>query len=246
MPPPQLRVLPFESAPGADNMAADEVLLRTAIGGRATLRFYAWSEATLSLGYFQPARVRQENPLLSRLPYVRRCSGGSALVHHFEVTYALALPAGKPWQGEQPWLGLMHEIIAEALGALGVPASLQASQRRAAPFQGTLCFKHLTAGDILVDAAKVVGSAQRKQRGALMQHGGVLLAKSPYAPVLPGIKDLCGLNIQDHELVAAIRKAFRSRTGWNLGFEGLNGKEMDLQRELKAAKYSQPSWNDKR
>jgi lipoate-protein ligase A len=227
-------------------MAADEVLLRTAIGGRGTLRFYAWSEATLSLGYFQSAQIRQENRLLSTLPYVRRCSGGSALVHHFEVTYALALPAGRPWQVQKPWLGFMHEIIAGALGALGIPAGLHVPQRDSGPFQGSLCFKHLTSGDVVVNTAKVVGSAQRKQQGALMQHGGILLARSPHAPVLPGIKELCGIELERNDLVAAILKAFRRRSGWSLSLEELSSKEIDLQFELKTAKYSQPSWNEKR
>jgi len=72
------------------------------------------------------------------------------------------------------------------------------------------------------------------------------LERSPHAPVLPGIKELSGINLESNELVAAVLKAFRSRTGWNLSFEELNRKEIDLQLELKAAKYSQPSWTDKR
>src|SRR5260370_24578211 len=104
MPPIQIRTLPLESADGAHNMAADQLLLRAAAEGEAALSFYSWSEATLSLGYFQPANVRTTDPLLSKLPYVRRSSGGAALVHHCELTYALALPAGKPWQGEGSWL----------------------------------------------------------------------------------------------------------------------------------------------
>src|SRR2546429_99084 len=96
---PLCRVLPFESAAGAWQMAADEALLESAsLSNVASFRAYAWTEATLSLGYFQPSALRLTDPLLAPLPYVRRASGGATLVHHREVTYALALPAGAPWQ----------------------------------------------------------------------------------------------------------------------------------------------------
>jgi len=242
----RLRIVPFEADHGGPNMAADEVILRTALGGQATLRFYAWSEATLSLGYFQPARVRWEDQCLSSLPYVRRPSGGSALVHHFEVTYALALPAGPPWQEKGSWLTRMHGVIAESLRSLGVAARLHAPSGAAEAFPSPLCFQHLTSGDIVVDVAKVVGSAQRKQHGALMQHGGILLAGSPHAPSLPGIKELCGINLESNGIIPAIEKVFRAHTGWELFREPLSAQERELQRELVVGKYASGSWNDKR
>src|SRR5438093_13282662 len=107
-----VRLLPYAVADGPHNMAADEALLESAVAGAASLRFYGWAEATLSLGYFQPERSRQQYARLARLPFVRRPSGGHALVHHHEVTYALALPVGRPWQAGEPWLCRMHEIIA--------------------------------------------------------------------------------------------------------------------------------------
>src|SRR5262245_11340430 len=100
-------------------MAADETLLEAALRGAASLRFYGWTEATLSLGYFQPERLRRGDDRLARLPFVRRPSGGNTLVHHNEVTYALALPAGPPWQAGPcrgtAWLCRMHTVIAAAL-----------------------------------------------------------------------------------------------------------------------------------
>src|SRR5438067_2477800 len=118
------RLLPYSVAPGAANMAADEVLLESAARGVASLRFYGWTEATLSLGYFQPESLRHTDERLAVLPYVRRASGGATLVHHHEVTYALALPPDQPWHGDRAWVGRMHGIIAAALNALGVGAHL--------------------------------------------------------------------------------------------------------------------------
>src|SRR5436190_22488839 len=115
---PAIRLLPFATADGPINMAADEVMLLGAADGIASLRFYGWSPATLSLGYFQPAAVRLSDPRLATLPWVRRASGGATLVHDRELTYALALPSGLPWQSEQSWMPRFHAIIAAAFARL--------------------------------------------------------------------------------------------------------------------------------
>src|SRR5208282_367825 len=171
-PPPTIRLLPYASADGPHNMAADEVMLQAAIGGLASLRFYAWPEPTLSLGYFQAERLRHDDSRLAGLPYVRRPSGGATLVHDHEITYALALPSGRPWQDGQrsgsPWLRRMHAIIANALASFGVPTRLHEPGGEQ-HFPGFFCFCHFSAGDVMVGSAKVVGSAQRRQRGALLQ-----------------------------------------------------------------------------
>src|SRR5262249_42325697 len=107
-------------------MAADEVLLESAALGVASLRFYRWTQAAVSLGYFQPAAARLADPLLAPLPFVRRLTGGQALVHHLEVTYALALPphlthlpCGERGRGEgSSWLCRMHQIVAAAFRRL--------------------------------------------------------------------------------------------------------------------------------
>src|SRR5947209_949950 len=112
-----VRLLPYSVASGPENMAADETLLRSAIEGTTSLRFYAWSPATLSLGYFQPESARRRDPLVADLPFVRRPSGGTALVHDHEVTYALALAPGSA-ASAAAWHQKMHGIIAEALAAL--------------------------------------------------------------------------------------------------------------------------------
>src|SRR4051812_32892006 len=105
-----IRLLPLESADGHTNMAADEVLLESALGGVASLRFYTWSAPTLSLGYFQHAAERAADANLSRLAWVRRSTGGAAIVHHHELTYALALPPGKEWASAEHWICRFHHI----------------------------------------------------------------------------------------------------------------------------------------
>jgi lipoate-protein ligase A len=233
-------------ADGAWNMAADEVLLEAAAAKTASLRFYGWSQPTLSLGYFQAEAVRRAYPRLEQLAWVRRPSGGAALVHHLELTYALALPTGAPWQKHgESWLRRMHTIITDALADLGVGARpCGADEER--ELGAVLCFLHHTPGDLLIDQAKVVGSAQRKQRGAILQHGGILFAASPYTPVLAGIRELAGRSISTEALSAAVAERFVRHTGWLLQrteWSLAEGRRID---ELVAGKYTQPAWNCKR
>jgi len=233
------------AADGPHNMAADEALLESAQASIATLRFYGWSTATVSLGYFQLKKARRDDERLANLPFVRRPTGGGALVHHHELTYALALPSGSPWQGRghRSWLCRMHTIIADALKELGVCPETVSKEEQA---RNLLCFHHLTPGDLVVGTAKIVGSAQRKQRGALLQHGSILLAASPYAPTLPGIRELTGKTILVPEFVAALKKAFMVKTGWTFTARDRAPTEQGRIETLVRSKYGQAAWNQKR
>jgi lipoate-protein ligase A len=239
------RRLPFAIADGPHNMAADEALLESAVAGIASLRFYGWSPPTLSLGYFQPARVREQDARLAHLSWVRRPSGGATLVHHHEVTYALALPAGPPWQTDEPWSRRMHTLIARALAGLGIAARLY-QPKDELPYEGLLCFHHFTPGDLMIGDAKVVGSAQRRQRQALLQHGGILLATSSHTPSLPGILELTGRRLAVGELVSALERELEAETGWRLEQGEWTATEARRIEELAAAKYGQEAWNGKR
>jgi lipoate-protein ligase A len=243
---PHCRLLPFRIAEGAWNMAADEILLQAAASGTASFRFYGWSQPTLSLGYFQSSAAGRAYPHLGELAWVRRPSGGAALVHHLEVTYALALPPGAPWQMPgKSWLRRMHGVIADALASFGVTARLCGDQEEK-QLGDILCFRHHTPGDLLLGDAKVAGSAQRKQRGALMQHGSILLAASPWTPSLPGIRELAGATLSAQTLAAAVAEQLTKQTGWQLvatEWTATEGEQID---ELARNKYSQPAWNAKR
>lgn len=239
------RQLPYAVAGGPYHMAADEVLLESALAGVASLRFYGWTAATVSLGYFQLERVRREDQRLAGLPFVRRPSGGGTLVHHHEVTYAFGLPAGPPWQTGEPWLMRMHDLIAAALAELGVAARPHVPAGEA-PFRGFLCFQHFTAGDLLLGPGKVVGSAQRRHRRALMQHGSILLAASQHAPMLPGVRELSGRRLDVAETVVAVGRAWTRRTGWALELGDWTDAERRRVAELAAAKYGRDEWNRKR
>lgn len=206
-------------APGAWNMAVDEALLSQAADeGFATLRFYQWSPATLSLGYFQPIAERDEHAASRGAAVVRRLSGGGALLHDRELTYAACLPADHPFSRQSTSIyGLVHRALIDVLATHGVAAQLYADA--AAPDARTphgseddqfLCFLRRTADDVVATSptepatwAKIAGSAQRRRRGAVLQHGSLLLAASPFAPELPGIREACGVAFDPPELADA-------------------------------------------
>lgn len=227
-------------------MAADEALLETAAAGTASLRIYGWSQPTLSLGYFQASAAARAYPRLGELAWVRRPSGGAALVHHLEVTYALALPAGAPWQRRgESWLCRMHHLLADALASLGVETRL-CGDREEKKLGEVLCFLHHTPGDLRIGDAKTAGSAQRKQRGALMQHGSILLAASPWTPQLPGIRELTGVTLDAETLSAAVVAQLTKQFGWQVVASEWSPSERQRIEELAIGKYAQSAWNDKR
>jgi lipoyl(octanoyl) transferase len=243
---PYCRLISFHVAAGAWNMAADETLLEAAISGSASFRLYGWSQPTLSLGYFQSSAGSRAYPRLGELAWVRRPSGGAALVHHHELTYALALPPGLPWQkGGESWLKTMHGILRDALGGLGVSVRLcgESEERK---LGDVLCFLHHTPGDLLIGEAKVAGSAQRKQRGALMQHGSILLAASPFTPQLPGIREMTGTSLAAESPGAAVSEQLKDHTGWRLVPTEWTPEEREHIEKLACDKYSHPAWNSKR
>ncbi len=239
MSPPTYRLLPFTLADGAIQMAADEVMLEAAAAGVVSLRFYGWKTATLSLGYFQPEALRHKNPRVADLPFVRRPTGGEALVHHHEMTYALALP-----KGGTHWLCRMHRLITAALKDLGLKALTCPTEQPSAT--GLLCFQHHTPGDVILNGAKIVGSAQRRWRQALLQHGSILLAASPFTPELPGLKELTGQTFTTEDIEPGIMRHLMSQTGWTLPMAAWTPAEEQRIAELVQSRYGHDSWNCKR
>lgn len=223
---------------GLDNMAMDQAMLeQTAGDGIVRLRFYEWSEPTVSLGYFQryseylkrrnvPVSVNLSDPSAdsceSGLPpaIVRRATGGGAIVHHYDWTYSIAIPAEMDEQQKTvgascglyyrvheavvSWLNCSLEDSADKAALWKIrPESMQLDAGCAASHGGQcasganafLCFDRRSPGDVIVGPHKVMGSAQRRHRSAVLQHGSLLLATSPFAPSLKGLRQLGNLAV---------------------------------------------------
>lgn len=170
----------FRSAPasGARNMAVDATLLEAA-RDRAfgVWRTYAWERPTVSFGRNEVVRTHFDAESVARagLDAVRRPTGGRALLHAAEVTYSVALPmsAVVPWQVVY---AAINGVLVDALHALGAAVSV-AGVPTGTPLRpdGPACFAQPAAGEIVVQGAKLVGSAVWRDRGAYLQHGSILL-----------------------------------------------------------------------
>lgn len=190
---PHLRVIvEAEPNPGDWNMAVNEALLQSAIERDvATLRWYQWSTPTVSLGYFQKSLELGDNFELSKLPVVRRLSGGGAIVHDDEFTYSISLPATQRLFGQPHELyDIIHGCVVRGLRQLGIPAELRgaSSKRLDEPL---LCFQRKDSHDVVLAGQKILGSAQRRRRGAIIQHGSLIRRSSSIARQIAGVTDLC-------------------------------------------------------
>lgn len=199
-------------------MAVDQALLEEVdAGGPATLRFYAWDQPTLSLGYFQSVGDRSNHPESQSVPVVRRATGGGAILHDLELTYSLCMRiTDRASQRVRKIYDAMHRSILAALGDLGVATTrfadsdVPAPRPSAEPF---LCFQRRTDEDLVLAGYKIVGSAQRRAARAVLQHGSVLLAACRNAPELPGIFELTSERIEYDILAARIAHHASSQVG---------------------------------
>ena len=184
--------------PGAENMGRDEALLRIATEeSRPVLRTYAWSTPTISLGYFQNlSEIERYSGMVREMPVVRRSTGGGAILHDLELTYSLVLPLGHPMIAGRPnhLYALVHRAISEAVGntipistAVGMHKEIDLAERIGAedchraqhgPF---FCFARRSDFDVVIDREggaldKLAGSAQRRGKSTVLQHGSIILA----------------------------------------------------------------------
>jgi lipoate-protein ligase A len=158
-------------------MALDEALMARARRiGETVLRVYAWSAPTLSLGRNQRAvGVYREEALAERgIRVVRRPTGGRALLHDREITYSVTAPCEESGALLTEY-GRINALLTSALGALGVPVVIAHPATRAAAPSAAPCFAEPALGELTLNGRKLVGSAQWRDRGALLQHGSILV-----------------------------------------------------------------------
>jgi lipoate-protein ligase A len=162
--------------PGWANMAVDLALLdRAERLGESWLRLYCWDPHCLSFGRHEPAIRRYDAELIRALGLdtVRRPTGGRAVWHARELTYAVASPSARFGSLCGAYQEI-HRMLAEALGTLGVDASL-APPNGSAPLDAGACFSRPVGGEVLASGRKVIGSAQLRRGTGLLQHGSILL-----------------------------------------------------------------------
>ncbi len=233
---------------GTRQMAVDEALLVSAAeSGIASLRFYQWSHPTLSLGYFQRNSEREQHPASRACPAVRRQSGGGAILHDRELTYSLAVPWGHLLGANHVRLyEMVHDALVAVLANQGIAARRLLVPSASETPQSFLCFQRRCAGDVLFGDVKICGSARRRRRGAILQHGSLLLARSPHAPELPGIAEVAGQTCEPGELVATWSRTIGEAVGLALEPDALLPAEIEAAGRLEQAKYAHVDWTARR
>jgi len=232
------RLIEFSCPDAYTNMAIDEAIFigREKLGLPATLRFYDWRPAAISIGYFQ----RMEDPSLEeykkqKLTIVRRFTGGGAILHKNEITYSLACPKNEfiAFGNIKETQKIVHQAIIIALQKLRINAQLKRKQsKKPDPY---FCFVNPSEDDVVEDGRKIVGSAQRRKNKTFFQHGSIKVS-----PESREEKKNRG------KIIDSLVLGFEKRFGIRLISAQLTREEVKLSRDLRKAKYSTRSWNYRR
>lgn len=239
------RMLPFEIADGAENMALDEALLDAVDAepeAGAVVRTYGWSEPTLSLGYFQGIATAEADPRWQGAALVRRPSGGGALWHDRELTYAVIVPRSHRLAHRPSDLyRAIHGALADRIGA-----SRRGGTRETEAGRPLLCFEDHDPEDLLIAGRKVLGSAQRRRPGAVLQHGSLLLERSAATPGLPGLRELAGAAAAEADWARLVPEAIAAALDLDLHAGTFTAAERRSAAERAERVYRAPSWTRRR
>ncbi len=235
-------------------MAVDEALLEGATADApAVLRFYTWKEPTLSLGYFQEHAARETHLPSRRCDLVRRASGGGAILHHWELTYSYTVPVRSRFSADPQYLyDTFHNTLITTLAGLEVVAyrhqkvSTLGNEVATPSEEPFLCFERRAEGDVISQKKKICGSAQRRGKWAVLQHGSILLKMSPNAPELPGIYDLTGIAITPNELISLWKPLLAEALNVTFASSELSAFEHHLAQDICQNKFASDGWTLRR
>lgn len=261
MPHDTWRLLIDTAERGATNMARDEAIAATCGRGAAppTLRLYRWRPACLSLGRFQrSAELDRDACARAGVQVVRRPSGGRALLHDDELTYAVVAPLEHPLLGAGSILESYRQIslaLLAALRRLGADAALTPVERERRVAGSAACFDAPAAYELTVGGRKLAGSAQTRREGAILQHGAIPL--TPHADRLAALllrppADLgekmialdqaIGRAAGFDEVAGALTAGFGAAWGVAFAPGELTDEERAIERRLRDEKYETESW----
>lgn len=170
----------------AENMAIDEAIAAAHGEGKVppTLRFYRWDPPALSLGYFQKAKEEVDFEALERhkLGFVRRATGGRAVLHDQELTYSMIVSEkypGMPKSVVEAYRvlsqGLLFGFRRLELQAEMVSLATEEEKAKYATMGSAACFDSPSWYELIVEGRKVAGSAQTRMKGVVLQHGSILI-----------------------------------------------------------------------
>jgi lipoate-protein ligase A len=251
-------------------MALDEALLESVGTQKAlpVLRLYSWAPGCVSLGYAQPASdIDHQVRVALGWDIVRRPTGGRAVLHIDELTYAVIAPLDEPRvKGSilESYRRLSLALL-NALRKLGLDPSAdkeyqlpEGSQKDAA-----VCFEVPSNYEITVEGKKLIGSAQARKHKAVLQHGSLPLfgditrilrvmhfssneeKESATLKLLnhaTTVETITGTQIPFQTVAQAYSEAFSETLEIQFEFTQPTQKEISRAHELEKEKYKNPDW----
>ena len=259
------------SASGAWNMAVDEAILEHVARGDAppTLRLYRWNPPCLSLGRSQPiADVNIETLKENGWDLVRRATGGRAILHTDELTYAIIAPKDNPHLRGTLLESYQHlaQALLAALRLMGVDVAMNQKKISSTAQNNPVCFETPSTYEITGGGKKLIGSAQARQKGGVLQHGSLPLTgdltRITQALNFPTAKSrkiaakklLLRASTMESALGGEIAwdtasksfiHAFESVLGISFKRGALSSAEKNRASELVQKKYAHPSWTER-
>lgn len=264
------RFIPYKKLNAFENMAIDEAIFREnqLIDAAPTLRFYSWSPPSISLGYFQETSKEVDVEACRRyhIDIVRRPTGGKAVLHEHDLTYAVVAKEHNPLFPPDI-LGTYRVIsgcIADALSELGIKAEMAGDGRASQDeLLKASCFSSPSRYELLVKKRKICGSAQVRSRGVFLQHGSILLDFNPVKTCsvllsrhgdrerhvkqlresVTSIYEHIGSTVNVAMICHSLKKNFEKKLGIELVQEEMTPEEEVLKTQLMHDKYSNDKWN---
>ena len=262
---------------GAMNMAIDEAVLINHAEGLVppTLRFYTWEPSAVTLGYFQSLEKEIDIQGCKQVgvDYVRRLTGGRAVLHDRDFTYSVIVVEDNPLIPKgilESYKELSRGII-RGLDLLGVKAEVVAladdTNKGKKKDLSVACFDSPSWYEVVIDGKKIVGSAQTRREGVLLQHGSILLnldidklftaLKTPSEKVKERIvKDfpnraisldtVLGRTVVYEDLIQVMQEGFAEALGIKLLPGELTPQEVQLAKQLEQEKYASLEWNTRK
>lgn len=253
---------------GFYNMAVDEALFRSVIEGKSppTIRFYRWKPPTVTLGYFQDMEKEIETHICQKkgIQVVRRLTGGRAILHDQELTYSItANEKEKQVAGSiiESYLKISQALV-NGLKIYGIDVEMMA--RPSKEKGSAACFDAPSWHEIVWKGRKLVGSAQTRKQGFLLQHGSLPVSldvkllfellkipneqlkerlKKNFQQKAVSLEEITGRAVDYKKLIEALVQGFSETFRIKLVLDELSKEERVIAKNLKETKYGQKAWN---
>ncbi|MBI4651368.1 lipoate--protein ligase family protein [Candidatus Desantisbacteria bacterium] len=251
------------------NMARDEAILRSRIDNNVpdTIRFYGWEKPSISLGYFQTAdrEIELENCIKCNIPVVRRITGGRAVFHEREITYSIIVSEENPFFSGtiKDAFFSVSRCFLYGLKLLGITGEITQKPTFKGKPKNPLCFNSVSWYEIAVSGRKIIGSAQTKKKGVILQQGSILLNFHPENMIrffkffeksnedminalnqnITGIEKVLGHTIDPFTVRECLIQGFKKYCDGGFSLGELTYKERKIESELYENKYNNSHWN---